>query len=216
MSLFTFQIVTSLICVSLYSMQPETQRKTFPRHGHHKTTKAGSIVAFIIILIIITIVLTISCYITETKSKMCSFNPIWATAFILLGCAFTTTYFIIKAGIEKITDLSTFRELNAIDYLLITGTLFHSWSFFGTSFIEEEHMTWYFFWNTLMFFVLIRTIVLVVMYLSKHLVGATEVQDKPELKQRISEVGMEVLPKWVLLIALHRSVPLLLLNILIN
>lgn len=75
-------------------------------------------------------------------------------------------------------------------------------------------MTWYFFWNTLMFFVLIRTIVLVVMYLSKHLVGATEVQDKPELKQRISEVGMEVLPKWVLLIALHRSVQLLLLNIL--
>lgn len=201
-----FQVLTALMCATLYAMQPENQRKILPRHGHHRTTTAGSIVAFIIILIIITIILTISCYITETKSKMCSFDPIWGTAFILLGCAFTTTYFIIKAGIEKITDLSPLRQLNAIDYLLILGTLFHSWTFFGTSFIEEEHMTWYFFWNTLMFFVLMRTIVLVVMYLSKHLVGATEVQEKPELKQRISEVGMGILPKWVMLIALHRSV----------
>ncbi|KOB68527.1 putative GPI ethanolamine phosphate transferase 2-like isoform 5 [Operophtera brumata] len=158
-------LTESTVEFDMYSIVLAIVLLTFPRHGHHRTTKAGSIVAFIVILIIVTISLTISCYITETKSKMCSFNPIWATAFILIGCAFTTTYFIVKAGIEKITDLSTFRELNAIDYLLITGTLFQSWSFFGTSFIEEEHMTWYFFWNTLMFFVLIRTIVLVVMYL---------------------------------------------------
>lgn len=113
------------------------------------------------------------------------------------------SYFLVKTGIEKTVDLSPLKELNAIDYLLIGGTLFHSWSFFGTSFIEEEHMTWYFFWNTLMFFVLIRTLVVVVMYLSKRLMGATEVQEKPELVEKMI-VGVGIVPKWVLLIALHR------------
>ncbi|KAH9633121.1 hypothetical protein HF086_006786 [Spodoptera exigua] len=108
----------------------------------------------------------------------------------------TVTYFLIKTGIERIKDLSLLNELNAIDLLLIGATLFHCWSFFGTSFIEEEHMTWYFFWNTLMFFVLVRTVVILLMYLSKKLTGATEVQEKPELEQRMSAVGVGILPKW--------------------
>lgn len=116
----------------------------------------------------------------------------------------TLAYFTIKTGIERTRDLTTLRDLNAIDYLLICGTLFHSWSFFGTSFIEEEHMTWYYFWNTLMFFVLIRTIVVVVMYFTKRLSGATEFQEKPELENKMSLVGVSVVPQWVLLIALHR------------
>lgn len=114
------------------------------------------------------------------------------------------SYFIIKTGVEKTQELSDLKYLNVIDYLLIAGTLFHAWSFFGTSFIEEEHMTWYFLWNTLMFFLLIRTIVVVVMYLSKKWRGATEVQEKPELQQRMSNVGIGILPRWVLLIGLHR------------
>lgn len=67
-------------------------------------------------------------------------------------------------------------------------------------------MTWYFFWNTLMFFVLMRTIMVVVMYLSKKLSGATEVQEKPELEQKMSAVGIGIVPKWILLIAMHRLV----------
>lgn len=96
------------------------------------------------------------------------------------------------------------KELNSIDYLLIFGTLLHPWSFFGTSFIEEEHMTWYFYWNTLMIFILVRTLVVVVRYFSKKVIGATEVQDKPDLEKRMSSVGIGILPQWVLLIALHR------------
>lgn len=114
------------------------------------------------------------------------------------------SYFIIKSGVEKTQELSNLKHLNIIDYLLIGGTIFHAWSFFGTSFIEEEHMTWYFLWNTLMFFLLIRTIVVVVMYFNKKLVGATEVQEKPELQQRMCTVGIGILPRWVLLIGLHR------------
>lgn len=59
-----------------------------------------------------------------------------------------------------------------------------------------------------MFFVLVRTVVILLMYLSKKLTGATEVQEKPELQQRMSAVGVGILPKWVLLIALHRYVDL--------
>lgn len=111
---------------------------------------------------------------------------------------------MIKTGVEKTQELSGLKYLNVIDYLLIGGTVFHAWSFFGTSFIEEEHMTWYFLWNTLMFFLLIRTIVVVMMYLNKRLLGATEVQEKPELQERMSIVGVGILPRWVLLIGLHR------------
>lgn len=113
-------------------------------------------------------------------------------------------YFILKSGVEKIQNVSVFKELNAVDYLLIGGTIFHAWSFFGTSFIEEEHMTWYFLWNTLMFFVLIKTIVVFVMYLSKKYERATEVQEKPELQKRMSVVGVDILPSWIVLIGLHR------------
>ncbi|CAG4947571.1 unnamed protein product [Colias eurytheme] len=197
-----YLIMIALVCVTLYSLQPDNQRKISVTDQHK--TNMGSVVAFAIIFAVIGIILTISCFITETKSQFCSFNPLWSIAFTITAFVLTVAYFIIKNSMEKIRDLSPLRELNAIDYLLVIGTLFHSWSFFGTSFIEEEHMTWYFFWNTLMFFVLVRTIVVVVMYFSKRYSGATEVQDKPELESRMSAVGIGIVPKWVLLIALHR------------
>lgn len=155
---------------------------------------------------IVSSVLVTTCFITETKSEFCSFKPEWCLIFLITAFSINFIYFIIKSGIEKTRDLSTLKDLNAIDYLLIVGTLFHSWSFFGTSFIEEEHMTWYYFWNTLMFFVLIRTIVVVVMYFAKKWSGATEFQEKPELLDRMSSVGVSIVPQWVLLIALHRWV----------
>ncbi|XP_061720675.1 GPI ethanolamine phosphate transferase 2 [Cydia pomonella] len=196
-------IALSLGCITLYSLQPETSRK-HSVHRLHATSTWGSIIAFISVLAITNSILVLSCYITETKTQFCSMRGIWLAIFLLVSCVLTMSYWIIKTSIEKIKDLSLLRDLNAIDYLLIIGTLFHSWSFFGTSFIEEEHMTWYFFWNTLMFFILIRTVAVVVIYLSRKLSGATEVQEKPELEQRMSAVGIGIVPKWVLLIALHR------------
>lgn len=144
-----------------------------------------------------------TCAVTETKSSLCSFNPLWLPALAAVASAFTVTFFIINTGVETHFDLSALKDINAIDYLLILGTLFHPLTFFGTSFIEEEHMTWYFFWNTLMFFVLIRTLVVVVLYFSKRLVGATEVQEKPHLQERMT-AGISIVPQWVALIALHR------------
>ncbi|CAK1584703.1 unnamed protein product [Parnassius mnemosyne] len=199
-TILLYIIAASLLCATLYSLQPDIRKPS----THHQPSTASLFVAFMIMFIIFSGVLVISCFITETKSQFCSFDPLWSIAFFGTVFALTVVYFVIKTGIETITDMSALRDLNAIDYLLIGGTLFHSWSFFGTSFIEEEHMTWYFFWNTLMFFVLIRTIVVIVMYFSKRLSRATEIQEKPELEQRMSSVGISILPKWVILIALHR------------
>ncbi|KAJ8717987.1 hypothetical protein PYW07_005917 [Mythimna separata] len=199
-----YLIATSLLLVTLYSLQPENRHKdSVTSHSHHRSS-AGTIIAFIVIFVIFSAILTTACFISETKSQLCHFNSLWAIAFAAVACTFTVTYFLIKTGIERIKDLSTLKELNATDYLLIGATIFHCWSFFGTSFIEEEHMTWYFFWNTLMFFVLVRTVVVLLMYLSKKWYGATEVQEKPELAQKMSAVGVGILPKWILLIALHR------------
>ena len=199
-----FQIATCLLLVTLYSFQPESSRKeSVSSHSLHRS-HAGSILAFFVLLVIVMANLTTACFISETKSQICEFNSNWMIAFIAISCVFTATYFLIKTGIERIKDLSPLTELNGTDYLLIGATIFHCWSFFGTSFIEEEHMTWYFFWNTLMFFVLVRTVVVLLMYLSKRWSGATEVQEKPELAQKMSAVGVGILPKWVLLIALHR------------
>ncbi|KAI8419953.1 hypothetical protein MSG28_008569, partial [Choristoneura fumiferana] len=196
-------IALSLLLLTLYSLQPENARKhSVPRFSG--VSNWGKILAFISVLAFTNCLLLVSCFITETKSQFCTLQGIWLAIFVLVACAFTTMYWITKTAIEKTKDMSLLRDLNAIDYLLIIGTLFHSWSFFGTSFIEEEHMTWYFFWNTLMFFVLIRTLVVVVMYLSRAWSGATEVQEKPELQQRMTAVGVGIVPKWVLLIALHR------------
>ncbi|XP_075981249.1 phosphatidylinositol glycan anchor biosynthesis class G isoform X2 [Anticarsia gemmatalis] len=200
-----YLIATSLLCVTLYSLQPDRARKTSTITRQHNTVSfQGSLVALFVVVLICSIILVTACFITETKSQVCSFTPEWIIQFAAIPFAMALTYFIIQKGVEKIKDLSTLNDLNTIDYLLIGGTIFHSFSFFGTSFIEEEHMTWYFFWNTLMFFVLVRTLVIVIMYLSKKMTGATEVQDKPELAQRMTAVGVGIVPKWVLLIALHR------------
>ncbi|XP_013163026.1 PREDICTED: GPI ethanolamine phosphate transferase 2-like isoform X1 [Papilio xuthus] len=188
-------------CATLYSLQTEIRK---PSITHHQPSKVSLLLAFAIMFIIFSIILVISCFITETKSSFCSFSPLWSIAFFAAALVLTIAYFVIKTGVEKVKDMTALKELNAIDYLLIYGTLFHSWSFFGTSFIEEEHMTWYFYWNTLMFFVLIRTVVVIVTYLSKRWSGATETQEKPELEERMSSVGVSILPQWVLLIALHR------------
>ncbi|XP_050550954.1 GPI ethanolamine phosphate transferase 2 isoform X1 [Spodoptera frugiperda] len=199
-----YAIAISLLLVTLYSLQPDTRRKTSITSRSHQRSNIGSMIAFLVIFCICSAILITSCFITETKSQLCNFESFWILGLFAASSMFTITYFLIKTGIERIKDLSLLNELNAIDMLLIGATLFHCWSFFGTSFIEEEHMTWYFFWNTLMFFVLVRTVVILLMYLSKKLTGATEVQEKPELQQRMSAVGVGILPKWVLLIALHR------------
>nr|XP_026495191.1 GPI ethanolamine phosphate transferase 2 isoform X1 [Vanessa tameamea] len=197
-----YLLAGALLCITLYSLQPEARRKiSFPKL--HRS-KASSLIAFVVVLVISAFTLITACFITETKSQFCSFSPLWSIAFIAAAVTITVAYFIIKTTIENTKDLSILRDLNAIDYLLIIGTLFHSWSFFGTSFIEEEHMTWYFFWNTLMFFILVRTIVVVVMYFAKRWSGATEFQEKPHLENRMSSVGVSIVPQWVLLIALHR------------
>ncbi|XP_013136986.1 PREDICTED: GPI ethanolamine phosphate transferase 2-like [Papilio polytes] len=188
-------------CATLYSLQTEIRK---PSITHHQPSTVGLLLAFAIMFVIFSIILVISCFITETKSSFCSFSPLWSIAFFAASLVLTIAYFVIKTGVEKVKDTTALKELNAIDYLLIYGTLFHSWSFFGTSFIEEEHMTWYFYWNTLMFFVLVRTVVVIVTYLSKRWSGATETQEKPELEVRMSSVGVSILPQWVLLIALHR------------
>ncbi|XP_059060860.1 GPI ethanolamine phosphate transferase 2 [Achroia grisella] len=194
-------IAITLFCITLYSLQPEQTRKTST--GHHRKSSAGLFVAFIIVLIICTIILVISCFITETKSQFCSFNSAWILVFALTACVLTMSYFIAKTAIENTKNLTTLNDFNIMDYLLIFGTVFHSWSFFGTSFIEEEHMTWYFLWNTLMLFILLRTVVVVIMYVGKMFIGATEVQEKPELYKKM-DFNIGLLPKWVLLIALHR------------
>ncbi|KAI5633562.1 type I phosphodiesterase / nucleotide pyrophosphatase domain-containing protein [Phthorimaea operculella] len=201
--LLLFLIANALLYVTLYSLQPESQTKPSILH---KNQKAGSIVAFIVILVLVYSILTTACYTSETKSPLCTskLDSLWHAVFVALCCVFTMLYFIWKTGVEKTRDMSVLLDLNAIDYLLIIGTLFHAWSFFGTSFIEEEHMTWYYFWNTLMFFVLVRNIVAFVVYLSKRVKNSTEVQEKPEMENKMLFVGVKMLPKWICLIALHR------------
>ncbi|KAJ2948287.1 hypothetical protein O0L34_g7521 [Tuta absoluta] len=196
-------IANALLYVTLYSLQPESHIK--PNILHHKQ-KAGSIVAFLFILLLIYCIMTTACFISETKSPLCTsrYFTLWHAVFVVLCCVFTMVYFIWKTGVEKTRDMSVLFELNAIDYLLVIGTLLHAWSFFGTSFIEEEHMTWYYFWNTLMFFVLVRNIMAFVVYLSKRVRNATEVQEKPELENKMLFVGVKMVPKWICLIALHR------------
>lgn len=200
------QITTSLLCTTLYSLQSDCRQNLNNNLTRHHYGYFGSIIAFLVIFLIFEAILVTLCFITETKSQICSFNTITSIPFTIIGLFFTVTYYVIKTGIEKIKDLSALNDLNTVDYLLIGGTIFHGFSFFGTSFIEEEHMTWYFFWNTLMFFVLVRTLVIVIMYLTKKFSGATEVQEKPELDRKMTTVGVTIVPKWLLLIALHRWV----------
>lgn len=196
-------IAMATICVTLYSLQANEKRiYSVVYHGRTRTL-AGTIIALVFIIISISIILIQACALTETESNLCSLFSSWTIILVSVAIAFTVAFCMIKTSVEQNMNLTFLNELNAIDLLLIFGTLFHSWTFFGTSFIEEEHMTWYFFWNTLMFFVLIRTFVLVVVYFTKRAQGATEVQDKPVLEMKMTK-GLTMLPKWVLLIALHR------------
>ncbi|CAB3231757.1 unnamed protein product [Arctia plantaginis] len=202
--LLLYLIATSLLYVTLYSLQSDCGQNTNSKLTRHHYSYYGLIIAFFVIFFIFEAMMVTLCFITETKSQICSFSSLTSIPFTIIVLFFTVTYYVIKTGVEKIKDLSCLNDLNTIDYLLICGTIFHGISFFGTSFIEEEHMTWYFFWNTLMFFVLVRTLVIVIMYLTRKLIGATEVQDKPELDRRMTTVGVTIVPKWLLLIALHR------------
>ncbi|CAH2234693.1 jg1495, partial [Pararge aegeria aegeria] len=75
-AIFVLYILTgALLCVTLYSFQQDPQRKTSVVRQHR--SQASTIVAFAIIFFLISTTLLISCFISETKSRFCSFNPIW-------------------------------------------------------------------------------------------------------------------------------------------
>ncbi|XP_063830779.1 GPI ethanolamine phosphate transferase 2 [Ostrinia nubilalis] len=199
--LLLYVISATLLGVSLYSLQPAEPK--ISGIYCYKPSKIGVALAFLVLAAMSLFMLTASCFISETKSRICSFEPWWTVAFVLIGLVFALVYVIAKSTIEYTTDASVLKELNVIDYLLIGGSMFVAWSFLGTSFIEEEHMTWYYLWNTLMLFMLVRSITGLLMYVGQVWTGASAVRDKPELlKKMIGTVHM--LPKWIMLLALHR------------
>lgn len=112
------QITASLLCVTLYSFQREPRR---PSVQHGKRSPAGATVAFLFVLLCCGFTLTVACAITETKSNLCSLNPLWMAAFSAAAFAFTGTFFLTKTALEMNFDLTPLRDMNAIDCLLVLG-----------------------------------------------------------------------------------------------
>uniref|UniRef100_A0AAY4E8D9 GPI ethanolamine phosphate transferase 2 C-terminal domain-containing protein n=1 Tax=Denticeps clupeoides TaxID=299321 RepID=A0AAY4E8D9_9TELE len=79
----------------------------------------------------------------------------WALVFtaVAFSCAFLCTLVSMAArrlsvGAKSPTKVSNWR-LSELDVLLLLGTVGHTLSLASSSFVEEEHQTWYFLLNTL-------------------------------------------------------------------
>ncbi|XP_058796314.1 GPI ethanolamine phosphate transferase 2 isoform X2 [Phymastichus coffea] len=72
---------------------------------------------------------------------------------ILLAAAAIVTLFVnCYLCATRTIPIYQFKTLTSLEILLAIGTLLHTISLCGTSFVEEEHQTWYFYWITLLTF----------------------------------------------------------------
>ncbi|XP_011503048.1 PREDICTED: GPI ethanolamine phosphate transferase 2 [Ceratosolen solmsi marchali] len=59
---------------------------------------------------------------------------------------------ILNCYLCAIHTLPSFKDSTVLQILLTTGTLVHTLSLSSSSFVEEEHQTWYFYWITIIIF----------------------------------------------------------------
>lgn len=88
----------------------------------------------------------------HTDCSLCSNQWITYTVFVAMAIV---TIFIVTIFIETSNRSNVPATLYDSKFIrfLIVGTLFHTFSLASSSFVEEEHQTWYFFTHTFLFII---------------------------------------------------------------
>ncbi|OAD62584.1 GPI ethanolamine phosphate transferase 2 [Eufriesea mexicana] len=74
----------------------------------------------------------------------------------------------LLASIKHLSIFSFEKENGIEKWLLLFGTLIHAISLSGSSFVEEEHQTWYFYWATVLILLLYNSITKFFMHLRSY------------------------------------------------
>lgn len=189
----------------MLSYQPKTS-DTYSKFDTFKFT-SGVLARIILILMVLAIcgtVFMISCGVTQTNSSLCKAYPMSFAAVATIIVIIVSNTVIIMFVIKDIDKTNELANLNPIEMFLVVGTVIQALTYGGTSFIEEEHQTWYFLWVSVEFIVLVYTGSVLVDYIRKRSENATEIQDKADLAHRMNVAGRWLLPQWVFLMGLHR------------
>ncbi|XP_015174532.1 PREDICTED: GPI ethanolamine phosphate transferase 2 [Polistes dominula] len=70
--------------------------------------------------------------------------------------------------------LTKLKNYNTFEWIFISGTLIHSTSLISSSFVEEEHQTWYFFWVSFLTLLLYKNSKIFTMELLKIRIDSTQ------------------------------------------
>lgn len=189
----------------MLSYQPKTS-DTYSKFDTFKITSnfLARIILIVIVLAIGAAVFMISCGVTQTNSCLCKAYPMSLAAVTTAIVIIISNTIIIMFVIKDIDRTNELANLNPIEMFLIVGTVIQALTYGGTSFIEEEHQTWYFLWVSVEFIVLVYTGSVLVDYVRKRSENATEIQDKADIAHRMNVAGKWLLPQWVFLMGLHR------------
>lgn len=143
------------------------------------------------------------CGISQSESSLCKTNTLSIFVAGIVVTILATNFAIIRNIRNNMNDIELWN-FNAIEKFLIIGTILQPLTYGGTSFIEEEHQTWYFFWSSLTFLILAYTAKILLDYYQKKSENATEVQDKESLTARMDKTAKRLGPRWIGLMILHR------------
>ncbi|XP_043527407.1 GPI ethanolamine phosphate transferase 2 isoform X3 [Frieseomelitta varia] len=115
-----------------------------------KSASLKGVVFFIFLNVLLWLI--VNCFCKEENTALLHTSNLIITSCIII------VLIINSYLLANIRSFSIFRvkiiENGIEEWFLSFGTLIHAISFIGTSFVEEEHQTWYFYWVTVLILLL--------------------------------------------------------------
>lgn len=200
--IFFLQTFVTQIFLTIIAFQSD-DNKFEKFYGYVKSTKYLKLIVIMTLLFVLCSIYISVCGISQAESSLCKTNTISIFIGGIVVAVLITNFAIIQNVRNNMKNIELW-SFNAVEKFLIFGTILHPLTFGGTSFIEEEHQTWYFFWSSMTFLIFAYTAKVLLDYYQKKSENATEVQDKESLTARMDKTTKKLGPRWISLMILHR------------
>ncbi|XP_077298433.1 phosphatidylinositol glycan anchor biosynthesis class G isoform X2 [Arctopsyche grandis] len=202
-----FTIFATFLCqilITIVTYKSEDDTNSNKMYHFNRSNLQTRLIMMCVAVCISCSLFTVVCGVSQTESSLCKVNIVSLSGAGMIIAILATNFVIIRNIRNNIKNIGEMWILNAIEVFLIVGTIVQPVTYGGTSFIEEEHQIWYFFWTTVTFLTLAYTAKVLLDYYRKKSENATEVQDKESLSAKMDKTAKTLWPQWMLLMMLHR------------